>query len=534
MSDANLWEPKTQVVDELLRDNLARYDNEEFGAGMIGYEAGLPYLPRTVGYTLNYLMDALGSLPEIVLNGFADIRDYGAVADGETDCSSAIAAALAANDRVLVPASEDGFFVANPIAVASGKIIQGSHPTKSQLIVTLAAMPVLQLPAGSKGTKVSNLTIQRRAAVVTGGNAIEVADGADSVTLGALILTGHHVAIKVGTGWNCKITNTTMTDGGHGVYVGPTISGEATWTISHCVAAYNSQHGYLFKPELAATAVQFGELSNSYAVYNTGYGCALLGAETNSGHSLRVLGGAFSFNGSHNIYLDSYGTRNRVVGASCSGAGSLSTGPRTSQDPATLNGCGIYITANNTGVAIQGATCEGNTLSGVRLLGGSQVVQACTMSNNGTNVNAVVAARSGIHVATGAPRLVGNVCGNLRTAEATQLYGIFLADHNAASVVAGNACTGNTTAQVQNTLGAANANGVVTATVGASPYVFTALTDTDVYLTGGTVSVLSLLPQSLNLTYTAASQNVVRLRAGDQLSITYSAVPTMRIRQFYN
>lgn len=62
----------------------------------------------------------------------ADVREYGAVLDGVTDDSAAIAAALAASNTIYIPYDADGLAVSSTITLTAGKAVIGD-PRKSRV-----------------------------------------------------------------------------------------------------------------------------------------------------------------------------------------------------------------------------------------------------------------------------------------------------------------------------------------------------------------------------------------------------------------
>jgi hypothetical protein len=80
-------------------------------------------------------------------------------------------------------------------------------------------------------------------------------------------------------------------------------------------------------------------------------------------------------------------------------------------------------------------------------------------------------------------------------------------------------------AQMSDSMGAQAAKSI---TLGASPATYTATYRQALHITGGTVSAISLARSGTSLTL-AATTNLIELSAGDQVTVTYTALPTTTV-----
>lgn len=131
----------------------------------------------------------------------------------------------------------------------------------------------------------------------------------------------------------------------------------------------------------------------------------------------------------------------------------------------------------------------------------------------------------------------GNRIGD-RQAVKTQVYGIRIFDAAVSADITGNDLRGNATAGIQN-FGAAtdvriirnrgyNPQGIASVTPGASPWTYTCgVTPEVVYLSG--TSGTSLTKNGFGLGYSSTSGGAYPLEPGEQVVVTYTAAPTVRV-----
>ena len=532
---SSIWFPTIQVEDALLRANLLRFDNEEFGAGQVGYADSLDYADNTVGKALKDLFVGFAAVQHVIQEGYADIRDYGAVGDGITDCAAAFAAAMAVSDRIFIP--DGDFLVLAPVIVPrSGMKITGANRLNSKLLMGMASGSALVVPPTINNIEFSNFFVGRGVGAGAGGHGIEFQGFSSDARIIDMAVEDQFHGISVRGGWRCVMERTVVLNCfGHGFLITPDVTGLAGWDMRQCFSAYNNGSGYYINGVAAGAAMHMlGELTGCYALYNTGTGLTCVGDAGSALQSVRLTGGAFTFNGADNIYLDTYSGRHRINNLNANAAGTTPTGRQIAQANASLAGNGIRVTANNQDVTISACIAQDNNYAGMHLSADSFVVIGSTCLGNGKNTGASNDVRSGMRVNTGRAVLVGNLCTN-QSGTTTQQLGI-----SATSLLAGSRISGN--ALVGNTVGTILVDGVVPQdilqiTAAASPWTYTAdgIFPETLYIKGGTIQ--SIIKNGVTL-YTAASAAsaalVVQLSPGESITITYTVVPiVLRQRKVY-
>lgn len=442
---SSIWYPVIQVEDTLLRQNLARVDNEEFGAGLIGYGTPLPYADGTVGKALNDLFTGFATVQNIVQEGYADIRDYGAVGDGVTPCDVAIAAALVASERIFIPAGN--FLVTSPIILNKNNLkILGENRWTAKLLMEAAGGAVISVASGVTNLEINNLYVGRNVAAEAGGNGINFASFSSDSRLIDLTVENQHFGIALRGGWRCFLQRcVSMNNYSHGIVISADTTGLSGWDMGQCFSAYNVGSGYYITGVGAATGPishLMGELIGCYALYNSSTGLTCIGDASNGMQSVRINGGVYSFNGADNIYLHTFSGRHRLTNLNANAAGTTLTGRQGSQIAASLAGNGIRVTANNQDITISTCIVQDNNYSGMHLTAGVAIVTGSTCLGNGKNTGASDSVRVGLRLETGLHIMTGNFCGN-QSGTVSQRVGAIATAFAAGSRRVGNAMIGN-------------------------------------------------------------------------------------------
>lgn len=529
---SSIWFPGLQIVDTQLRENLARTDNEEFGAGLIGFAAELPYLEGTVGKTLNDLLTGFAAVQEIVQEGYANIENFGAVGDDVTDCLPAITAALAASDRIYIPVPEVAYRISGPISITrSGIKILGENKLLSKLRITTASGHVISCAAGTNNLEFNNFCVDRASPAVAGGSGIYFTGYTQDTKLIDMVAVNQYNGFYVRGGWQSLMQRCLAFDNyHHGFRLQADGSGQVAWELEKCFSAYNDAAGYYLDAVGAGIASTLaGEFQGCYALYNKEYGLRAEGEAAAKLQSVRILGGAYSFNGTDNLHLNTYSGRHRIVSISCTGAGIVATGRRAAPTAASLAGNGIRITANNDDAVVLGTVCQDNNYSGIHDSAAISVLSSNVCLSNGRNTGATNAVRSGIRLEGGRHSVSANLCSNV-TGVTTQQLGISATSLTAGSRIShDNLLQGNTVDDIL--VDAADPFALAAVTVGASPWTYTAngVMPEVVYIRGGTFSALTQGGQTLA---TAAGTVVpVYLNPGESFTLTYSVSPTVIKKQ---
>jgi hypothetical protein len=123
-----------------------------------------------------------------------DIRTYGAVADGSTDCSSALASALATGKRVFIPETSSSWYMGTAnITIPSGAYIYGSGVKSKITISTSTLNPLFDLSTNDDISIIGLNMVGNGAtqsSVSTGSNAITSSPGCSGITIAGCVIQG--------------------------------------------------------------------------------------------------------------------------------------------------------------------------------------------------------------------------------------------------------------------------------------------------------------------------------------------------------
>lgn len=199
------------------------------------------------------------------------------------------------------------------------------------------------------------------------------------------------------------------------------------WYLNGIYSGSNGGDGYLITTDAASVAAAAcGEITDLQIYGNSGRGFAAIGTAAAPIQSIRLKNKIFiGQDGSHSIYLDTYGTNHELQGLHLEETGTTTTGP-TQSDAASWEGHGLMITANNNTVHLSDALINGHSWSGIHSSTPLLITKDVVVKNNGRALDSGHAYRSGIHIAAGV--LVGDPS-TAGTSDAAQQYGVsFAAD----------------------------------------------------------------------------------------------------------
>lgn len=181
-SEASIWSPQVNTIDQALRDILQSTTVETEGAGYVGYNPALAYPPATVGAALNNLDDAMQLLAQELedqLEGLEIISpaDFGAVGDGVADDTTAMTDFLLACVNKLgdLGGANKTYKITAPLVGLSNTYLRGRG----------AKIDLSALTAGQTGLSfVGSITTSSALAVDATARAysVQVADGSSFVT----------------------------------------------------------------------------------------------------------------------------------------------------------------------------------------------------------------------------------------------------------------------------------------------------------------------------------------------------------------
>jgi hypothetical protein len=355
--------------DAALRQELA----DPSGAGLSGFSMSESYLAGSIG---------------AAIKGFTiPVTFFGAVADNATDCGVAANASIAALGYAFFPvAYGQTFRILTTINIGSNQALIG---------------------AGRTSTLLSS---------ITAGHTIVIADFAENYEIGGFTLTrplgnygnttGHDGIHCVGYSQLGLIRDIRIYRHWKGMYLGPTsysevrdylvdncyshgVHAEGTstiaalqWTFNKGISQRCNGYGMLFSTVVpipgGPAGASMGDMSSVSTYGNLLGGIAWIGRPECGINAIRVHSAFVGEEGSHGIHLDTYGVStiklSNVFSEIC---GTLACGV-DGTTPATNQGRGFNITANNTEVVMTGCNSIGNSWCGltsaaprVSIVGGS-------------------------------------------------------------------------------------------------------------------------------------------------------------------
>lgn len=536
---SSIWEPGVNVTDNELREILQSNAEAGHGAGYIAYDEELGYAAGTVGAALKQAQEDIANIDIEATVGYTTFLKYGGNGDGVTLNDDAFAAAFADTDRLYLPSPDVAYLISQPINLSANNIkILGESRLLTKIRINNSSLPVFIIGNNLENIELSNFRIERSVPATSTGSGIDCTGVSTGHTFRELDITGQWNGMTLGETAAGQIINCHIFDNyGNGIREESGDGTNLVWDIRDSRIYQNNGNGISIEGVGSATDVILGGIDNVYSVYNTGYGLAVTGQSTKRLNSLRLSGGAFSFNGNHGIFLDSYGARHRISEVSANLQGSTGTG-RGRATTASAIGDGINARANNLEMNIVGCVASQNAYSGMTVFANLVTLTGNTCTDNGTNTGATTEQRSGLRLANGRIIAQANVLTNRVAGAGTQQNGIHLTD-GTNCVIEGNNVAGNMTAGIV-VAGTSTTNRITgnpgynpsvmdTVTPGASPWTYTAgPTPEDLYVKGGTISLIVSESQTLATAAVAATlYHLIPLSPNQAVTITYSAAPTV-------
>jgi hypothetical protein len=213
--------------------------------------------------------------------------------------------------------------------------------------------------------------------------------------------------------------------------------GPSQWEMFDLLLDRTARDGWRVQTTTGPAGLILGNTTSIKTFANVGYGCNFIGNSTTPIFDVRIEQGFLGSDGLGSVRLDTYGGKHRLCGF-FERNGRDPTGP-TLGTPASNNGVGIEITANNIDVVIYGSTIDDNALDGIRHMGGILIVGANMIFNNGQALTG--GRRNGILSEGGELVVNGNGANNLG-GNTSQLFGVATSHDDV--VINGNSLKGNT------------------------------------------------------------------------------------------
>jgi hypothetical protein len=370
------------------------------------------------------------------------VKQFGAKGDGVADDTAAFNAALLAAASVIIPAGT--FLIAGTINITQNKQkLIGSGVGSTTLAPNSTTAPTIQITGGLTNWEVGNFSIIGTGTPVSGADGIVVNGTCSQCHLRDLIVQNRFRGIVVGgTDLSRMLRVTCQKNKSDGFYFTTSGTlGTMQWYPESCLSQQNDGRGYAFVTQTGPTTAAVGTLVNCYSYANSGIGLAFAGLPGVPLNGVRVLGGFYGEDGSHEIFLDTYGGQHSIRNTFTELAGNIATGSAGATAP-TNTGSGVYITANNGDIDLTGVHANGHAYNGVTTAATVTQITGGSFTNNGLALAANN--RNGVIATAGRLMVTGAIAGNLN-GSTTQLFGVYGSDGNNAIIMCCD-LTGNGTA----------------------------------------------------------------------------------------
>lgn len=283
---------------------------------------------------------------------------WGAVADNSTDCTAAFNAALRIAQVVYVPAGNYRVSGAVTITANYQKLIGAGHDA-ARITATTANIPVVTYGPSLTGWAITGLTLDRAVTATSGGDGIYGTASCNQCDIIDLFVIRQFNGIRLGSTGFSRIRDVTVTDGqGNGIFLKQSADNNPIqWYLDTVLVARNALHG--IRAESTGGPTSMGDWTKIYTYANSGPGLSAIGSSGAPLHGVRISGGFSGENGSHGLFMDTFGGYHSIKGLFCELAGrGPGTGP-TNIPPSGVGG-GIVATANNAEAYFADCTCVGN------------------------------------------------------------------------------------------------------------------------------------------------------------------------------
>jgi len=313
---------------------------------------------------------------------------YGAKCDNSTDDTAAFTAIAAASPLFALPAGKT-CVISSAITLSStaGMGIIGDGEGSSIIRINSTTAEGIILPAGASNPLMYGFQITRTGTASAGATNLDVSGGTAAGRFERLVVTNGYVNIKLGPTDHGGLRDILVGYAvSHGILmVNSASSGSLQWQLDNVLSVQNGGTGVLVNAvNSGPSAITMGEWRSVQTFANTGYGIAFLGASAIPIEGIRLRDIFVGQDGAQEVYLDTYnnnGNTHIIEAPYIEAGGTSATGP-TLSTPATHTANGIYITANNGTVQVNGATINNNAGDGIDTSATSTIVSNSIVTNN--------------------------------------------------------------------------------------------------------------------------------------------------------
>lgn len=352
---------------------------------------------------------------------WVSVKDFGAVGDGSTDDTTAIAAAIAASRFVWMPPGT--YKITSQLSITQNyQSLIGAGVGLVTITMAHASNVAIKVTTSPVGLDVGGFTLDRSIAATAGGTGLDFSAVIGTSKVHDLIVQNQYIGVKLGpTDYSYMSEVIVQKNYNIGISMTNTAgNGTMQWDLRNVLSQMNDSHGIIFSVTAGPAQAIMGQWNNVTTFANTGYGAAIVGSAGVPVHDLRVTDGFFGSDASGGLYLETYGRQHCIRNCFTEIAGTIATG-RTLTTAASGVGRGVEITANNVQVQISNHTSSGNSQQGLVSSATNTQINGGTFINNGANGTAGTAL--GVSIVAGRGTVVGITSGNTG-AGTTQKYGV--------------------------------------------------------------------------------------------------------------
>ncbi|BBP82462.1 hypothetical protein PHLH8_21040 [Pseudomonas sp. Pc102] len=370
------------------------------------------------------IVAADGGRWKMAVTGEVSIKQFGAKADDTTDAGPAINASTSALGYAFVPAGT--FRISTNINIGTGHRLYGAGRSAT-IINSVTPGNSIVVAANAEYWSVKSLRLTRPL-----GN-YGTSSGKNGIHCNGYVQLAHIDDVEVFRHWrglnlgptSYSFVSNYLVDNNYddGIHVeGTATIGAMQWTFFKGISQRNNGCGMKFQTVAGPSGASMGDLVSVSTYGNKIDGIAWIGLSSCPINAIRVRGAFVGEEGRHGIHMDTYGVSTHMLADVFSEiCGTLPCGV-DSGTPATNQGRGFNITANQQEVILTGCNAIGNSWSGL--------VSQCprlTVTGGSYRLNGVAmlaGERNGIQLEAGSGSITG-----LR-ANGNKGYGVFLQNDN--------------------------------------------------------------------------------------------------------
>lgn len=419
---SNIATLKSQDKNAVTRAFVQGYYAAGDGGGGHYYLDTTDVVSADNGGTIIVALD--GGRWKLTATGIISVRQFGAKPDNLTDAAPAINASLLALGYAYIP--QGTYRIATTVNVATGNRIWGAG-RPATTINSITSSHSFLVAANAEYWSIKSLRLTRPLGDY--GNTA----GKDGIRCAGYVQLAHIDDIEIFRHWrgmslgptSYSFVSNYLIDNNYedGIHVEGTASiGAMQWTFFKGISQRNNGCGMKFQTVAGPTTASMGDLVSVSTYGNKIDGIAWVGIPSCPINAIRVRGAFVGEEGRHGIHMDTYGVSTHTLADVFSEiCGTLPCGV-DGTTPATNQGRGFNITANQQEVIMTGCNAIGNSWSGLVSQCPRLTVTGGSYRLNGAAL--LVGERNGIQLEAGS----GSVTG-LR-ANGNKAYGVFLQNDN--------------------------------------------------------------------------------------------------------